>query len=154
MQHYSKTNSYLCIKIECVLAWTLSTDHCLSSALPVKRFLLSSSNCRHSYHHFKCIPRNNCLYTMFGLPTVSCTTCFVEDAPNVWATKTMTGNNQALNTITLWYCPANNHAMTLGEVASVIERDIGIRVGSIAARGVSVPRSELGNYMAADLLRG
>ena len=101
---------------------------------------------------FKCIPRRSCLYTM-SLPTVSCTTCFVEDAPNVWATKTTSGHNRMLNAITLWYCPANNRAMTLGEVASVIERDIGIRVGNITARGVSVPRSDLGNYMAADLLR-
>ena len=43
--------------------------------------------------------------------------------------------------------------MTMGEVASVIERDVGIKVGKITARGVVVPRSDLGNHMAADLLR-
>ena len=90
---------------------------------------------------------------MFRLPTVSCITRFVEDAPNVWATKTTSGADRTLNTITLWYCPANNCAMTLGEVASVIERDIGIRVGNIRARGVPIPRRDLGNYMAADFLK-
>ena len=138
------------IKKECVLARTYPLI-----IVWVLLYQLEDIN-EHNYtssYIFKCIPRDSCLCMMMRLPTVSCTTRFVEDAPNVWATNTMSGNEGGLDTITLWYTPANNRDMTLGEVASVIERDTGIRVGKMTARGVVVPRSDHGNHLAADLLR-
>lgn len=81
--------------------------------------------------------------------TLSCTTHFVEDARNVWATRESAQNGD----IAFWYSPANNGALTMAEVAQVIENHIGIRVGKITARGVMIPRERLGSHMAADLLR-
>ena len=81
--------------------------------------------------------------------TVNCTTHFVEDAPNPWATKT---SGECVS-ISFWYTPQNNCAMTMAEVARVIESNIGIRVGKLMVRGRIIPRSEFGNYMAADLLK-
>ena len=46
--------------------------------------------------------------------------------------------------------------MTMAEVARIIESNVGthrFRVGKLTVRGRIIPRSELGNYMAADLLR-
>ena len=86
------------------------------------------------------------------LPTLNCTTHFVEDAPNSWATKTSAVHGQ-LFSISFWYTPQNNCAMTMAEVASIIESNIGIRVGKLTVRGRIIPRSELGNYVAADLLK-
>ena len=43
--------------------------------------------------------------------------------------------------------------MTMAEVASIIESNVGIRVGKLTVRGRIIPRSELGNYVAADLLK-
>ena len=85
-------------------------------------------------------------------PTLSCTTHFVEDAPNVWATKE-SAQNGVLFSIAFWYSPANNGALTMAEVAQVIESDIGIRVGKITIRGLMIPRGRLGYHMAADLLK-
>ena len=88
----------------------------------------------------------------FQLPTLSCTTHFVEDAHNVWATKESAQNGR-LFSIAIWYAPENNCALTMAEVAQVIETDIGIRVGKLTVRGVVISRRDLGNHMAADLLR-
>lgn len=92
---------------------------------------------------------------MMSANSVTCTTFFVEDAPGVWATKTIAAATNAIiiSSISLWYCPANNRDMTMSEVAGVLEADIGIRVGAITARGVTIPREALGNHMAADLLK-
>ena len=87
-----------------------------------------------------------------SLPTLNCTTHFVEDAPNSWATKTLAQNGQ-LFSISFWYTPQNNCAMTMAEVARIIENNIGIRVGELTVRGRIIPRWELGNYVAADLLK-
>ena len=84
--------------------------------------------------------------------SVSCTTHFVEDAPNPWATKT----SGERGSISFWYTPQNNCAMMMAEVARIIESNVGtyrFRVGRLTVRGRIIPRSELGNYMAADLLK-
>ena len=86
------------------------------------------------------------------LPTLNCTTHFVEDASNSWATKT-SAQNGVLFSISFWYTPQNNCAMTMAEVASIIESNIGIRIGKITARGMIIQRSQLGNYVAADILK-
>ena len=94
-----------------------------------------------------------CEYTNMGmLPTLNCTTHFVEDAPNSWATKT-SAQNGVLFSISFWYTPQNNCAMTMAEVASIIESNIGIRIGKIRARGMIIQRAQLGNYVAADILK-
>ena len=90
--------------------------------------------------------------TCTSLPTLNCTTHFVEDAPNSWATKT-SAQNGVLFSISFWYTPQNNCAMTMAEVARIIESNIGIRVGKLTARGRIIHRSELGNYVAADILK-
>ena len=87
-----------------------------------------------------------------NLSTITCTTRFVEDAPNSWATKT-SAQNGVLFSISFWYTPVNNCVMTMAEVASIIEGNIGIRVGSITARGMTIQQSQLGNYVAADILK-
>ena len=87
-----------------------------------------------------------------SLPTLSCTTHFVEDAPNIWATKE-SAQNRRLFSIAIWYSPGNNCALTMAEIVQVIEDDIGIRVGELTVRGVVIPRGHHGNHMAADLLR-
>ena len=71
---------------------------------------------------------------------------------NSWATKTSAVNGQ-LFSISFWYTPQNNCAMTMAEVAGIIESNIGIRIGRILARGRIIHRSELGNYVAADILK-
>ena len=83
---------------------------------------------------------------------LTCTTHFVEDAPNSWAIKTSAHGNM-LFSISFWYTPQNNCAMTMADVASIIESNIGIRIGKVTARGMIIHRSELGNYVAADILK-
>ena len=54
------------------------------------------------------------------------------------------------------YTPQNNCAMTMAEVARIIEfeSNIGIRAGKIImAGGRIIQRSELGNYVTADILK-
>ena len=57
-----------------------------------------------------------------SIPTLSCTTHFVEDAHYVWATKE-SAQNRRLFSIAIWYMytPENNRALTMAEVAQVIE---------------------------------
>ena len=66
-----------------------------------------------------------------SIPTLWCTTHFVEDAHYIWATKKFAENGR-LFSIAIWYMytPENNCALTMSEVALVIESDIEIRVGS------------------------
>ena len=84
--------------------------------------------------------------------SLSCTTHFVEDAPNIWATKE-SAQFGVLFSIAIWYSPGNNSALTMAKIAQVIENDIGIRVGNMTVRGVVVPPKQREEYMAADLLR-
>ena len=63
-----------------------------------------------------------------SLPTLSCTTHFVEDAHTIWATN-KSAHNGVLFSIAIWYTPDNHCCtLTMDEVAQVIERDIRIRV--------------------------
>ena len=86
------------------------------------------------------------------LPTLSCTTHFVEDAHNVWATKESAQNGR-LFSIAIWYTPENNCALTMAEAVQVTETDIRIIVRRLTVRRVVISQGNLGNYMAADLMR-
>ena len=81
-------------------------------------------------------------------PAISCTVRFANDSQGAWATRADSGYAN----IIFWLNPQSE--MTMADAISTIERDLGpMYVGLVLVRGQHIPRAQLRNYKATDLLR-
>ena len=79
---------------------------------------------------------------------MTCHTRFVHDAKGAWATR----EGPTLANTTFWYNP--NSEMTMADVVATIEANLPpLRIGRVLVRGQVIPRAQLANFKAADLLR-
>ena len=79
---------------------------------------------------------------------MTCHTRFVHDAKGAWATR----EGPTLANTTFWYNP--NSEMTMADVVATIEANPGpLHIGRVLVRGQVIPRAQLANFKAADLLR-